>query len=124
MKYNSSYLVCRDHVMEVKDFLSQFFPEEKDKYSHDGWITFKFPETGYQANLMKGAGQDITQNMTFEIACDSLEELEKVAEKYNTKVDSFLATETANPYRYYYIEVPGPANICKIEINYCEDVAT
>ena len=42
--------------MEVKDFLSQFFPEEKDKYSHDGWITFKFPETGYQANLMKGAG--------------------------------------------------------------------
>jgi|GEM_PF-2395975 len=122
MKYHSSYLVCKDHIMEVKDFLSQFFPEEKDKYDHDGWITFKFPETGYQVNLMKGVEQDITQNITFEIACDSLEELEKMAEKYNTKVDSFLTTETANPYRYHYIEIAGPAGICKVEISYCEDV--
>ena len=32
----------------------------------------------------------------------------------------FIATETIHKYRYNYIEIFGPANICKVEINYYE----
>jgi len=67
---------------------------------------------------MKGKDQIMTQNMTFEISCKSLKELEKFAKKFNCKIDSFIATETNHKYRYHYIEIFGPKNICKIEINY------
>ena len=69
---------------------------------------------------MRGKGQRITQNMTFEISCKSLKELEKFAKKFKCKINSFVTTETAYKYRYNYIEIFGPANICKIEINYIE----
>ena len=70
---------------------------------------------------MKGVDQDITQNMTFEITCDSVHQLNEEAGRYGVKVDSFLATETGKPYKYYYAEVLGPGYICKIELNYIEE---
>ncbi len=121
IKYGS-YLVCKEHVQEVRDFLCDFFEEKIDKYNHDNWVTFLILDTNFQVNLMKGNDQPMTQNMTFEIYCDSKEELEKYAEKYKCEIESFVATETSQPYTYYYIEILGPYNICKIEINYCEDL--
>jgi len=120
-KYGS-YLVCKEHVQEVKDFLSQFFEERKDQYSHDNWVTFLITDTNFQINLMKGSDQPITQNVTFEIYCESMDKLKEFAARYHCKVESFVATETAQPYTYYYIEVNGPYGICKIEVNYCEYV--
>jgi len=120
-EYKSSYLVCKNHITEVKDFLSKFFKERKGKYNHAGWITFGF-NPRFTISLMKGKDQPMTQNMTFEISCKSLKELEKFAQKFNCKIDSFIATETIHKYRYNYIEIFGPANICKVEINYCEKV--
>lgn len=120
MKFNSSYLVCKEHTQEVRKFLSQFFQEEKTPFSYESWITFIIPDTDFRVNLMDGNDQEITQNMTFEITCDTLEQLQELSKKYNTKVESFLATETNNSYRYYYIEILGPKNICKIEINFIE----
>lgn len=75
----------------------------------------------FTISLMKGKDQDITQNMTFEISCNSLEDLQKYAKKFHTNVKNFVATETGKDYRYHFTEVFGPANICKIEINYIED---
>lgn len=119
--YGSSYLVCKNHINEVKDFLSKFFKERKGKYNHSGWITFEF-NPKFKISLMKGKDQPMTQNMTFEISCKSLKELEKFAERFNCKINSFVATETDYKYRYYYIELFGPANICKVEVNYIEKV--
>ncbi|PIZ82550.1 hypothetical protein COX97_04235 [Candidatus Pacearchaeota archaeon CG_4_10_14_0_2_um_filter_05_32_18] len=113
----SSYLVCRNNINDVKKFLKKFFKEVKGKYNHPGWITFKI-NPKFIVNLMEGNDQIMTQNMTFEICCKSLKELEKFAKKFNCKIDSFVATETVYKYRYHYIEIFGPANICKIEINY------
>jgi len=121
MKFNSSYLVCKEHIQEVKKFLSQFFQEEKTPFSYESWITFTVPDTNFRVNLMEGNDQDVTQNMTFEITCNTLEQLKELSKKYNTKIEDFIATETENPYRYYYIEIPGPKNICKIEINFIEE---
>ena len=121
IKYGS-YLICKEHVREVKDFLGEFFEEKKDKYNHENWVTFVVPNTDFKINLMKGSDQSITQNMTFEIYCESKEGLEKYAKKHNLEIESFVATETSQPYTYYYIEILGPYNICKIEVNYCEDL--
>lgn len=117
-----SYLNCKEYVKEVKEFLSQFFEEKKDKYSHDNWVTFLIPNTDFKINLLKGDEHLMTQYMVFEIYCDSKKELEEYAKKYNCEINSFVATETREPYRYYYIEIFGPKNICMVEINYCEDV--
>ena len=117
MESNSSYVVCKNHIKEVSNFLIMFFKELKGKYNHSGWITFQINPKSV-VSLMKGKDQKITQNMTFEISCKSLKELEKLAKKFNCKVDSFVATETAHKYRYYYIEILGPKDICKVEINY------
>ena len=121
-KYNSSYLVCHEHVDEVKKFLSKFFKESKGRYNHKNWITFKLPKTDFTINLMKGCDQPLTQHMVFEILCNSMEELKTFAKKNNCKIDSFTATETGKPYRYHYIQIPGPKNICKIEINFTEEL--
>jgi len=121
MKYNSSYLVCKEHIQEVKNFLLQFFQEEKGRFSHEDWITFIVPDTDFKVSLMKGNDQDLTQNMTFEITCESLEQLEEIANRHDTKISSFVATETGVPYRYNYTEISGPNNICKIEINFIEE---
>lgn len=113
---------CKEHVKEVKEFLSQFFEEKKDKYSHNNWVTFLIPNTDFKINLLKGGDPSMAQYMVFEIYCDSKNELEEYAKKYNCEINSFVATETQQPYRYYYIEIFGPKNICKVEINYCEDI--
>ena len=122
MTQYGSYLVCKEYIKEVKEFLSMFFEEKKGRYNHDGWITFEIPNTKFIVNLMKGKDQPMTQNMTFEIGVKSMEELQEYAKKHNSKIYDFIATETVNNYRYNYIEIFGPQNICKIEISYSEDV--
>lgn len=119
-KYGS-YLVCKGYIQEVRDFLGQFFEEERGRYNHEGWITFKTPE-GFLINLMRGADQEMTQNMTFEIYCDSMEELEEYSKRFNTKVENFVVTETDPNYRYHYVEILGPQKICKIEVSYSENI--
>ena len=117
-----SYLVCHDHISEIKNFLKQFFNENKGRYNHEGWVTFFIPETEFKVNLMKGNDQELTQNMTFEIDAGSMDNLKKYAEKYKCKIDSFTATETGKNYKYHYIEIISPKNICKVEISFCEDI--
>jgi hypothetical protein len=68
---------------------------------------------------MQGEDQPLTQNMTFEIGVKSLTDLEAYAKTFDCKIDDFLCDETEYVYRYYYIEIPGPGNICKVEISYC-----
>lgn len=116
------YLVCREHIGDVKAFLSNFFEERKGKYNHESWVTFTIPGTAFVVNLMRGEDQSMTQSMTFEIYCDSLKQLEEFAEKYKSKIESFVATKAAQQYRYHYIEIPGPHDICKIEVSFCEDI--
>jgi len=114
----SSYLICHEHVKSVRDFLINFFEEIKGKYNHDDWVSFKIPNTDCKVNLMKGSDQELTQNVVFEISCRTMEQLNDFSKKYNIKIDNFVATETGNPYNYSYIQIPGPANICKIEVSY------
>ncbi len=116
------YMNCKNYVSEVKEFLAQFFEEEKGRYSHSEWVTFKIPKTNFVVNLMSGDDQLITQNMTFEIECESMKELENYAKKYDKKILDFLATKVEKEYRFYYFEIPGPQNICKIDISFSEDL--
>ena len=117
-----SYLVCNEYMEEVKRFLMQFFEETPDDYSSEGWTTLVIPDAGFKINLMQDTELPLTQNMTFEIYCSSLEELQSMAVKHKQQVKSFLATKAPQQYRYHYIDVPGPYNICKVEINYVEDL--
>ena len=87
----SSYLVCHKYINEVKQFLSQFFEEKIYEYSHEEWISFNLDD--FTLSLMKGNDQVMTQNATFEIACKSLEELEKYATKFDCKIESFDVTK-------------------------------
>lgn len=124
MKDFSSYLVCKEHVEDVKKFLAQFFDEIVYKYTHSDWVRFEIPNTNFTVHLMKGDDQDITKNMTFEIGCESLKELEDYAQKYNCKIKSFPCNEAEQKYIYNYIVISGPANICKMEISFAEDINT
>jgi hypothetical protein len=121
MKY-SSYLVCNEHIDAVAEFLKQFFEEEVDGHTWSSWRTFKVGDTGFTVNLMVDNELSLTQYMTFEIYCKSLEELNELAEKYNARVQSLLATSAPQHYNYHYAEVLGPANICKVEMSYTEDI--
>ncbi|MFH1473240.1 MAG: hypothetical protein ABIF06_02430 [bacterium] len=118
-KYDA-YLVCNEHISEVKDFLARFFKEKKDEYNHDGSVTFVVPESNFQINLMKGHSQPLTQNVTFEMGSESRDMLERFAKKNNTEIKIFVVSETEQPYVYNYVEVPGPYNICIIKAFYCE----
>lgn len=122
MNKYSSYLVCGEHINEVKDFLRDFFKEEKGKYNFENWVTFKTPDTDFVISLMGDADEPLTQNMTFEITPNSFKELEEFAKKYNKEIQSFVATSAPQKYRYHYLEIQGPRNICKMEINFCEDL--
>ncbi len=119
-KYNNCYLVCHEHIDAVKDFLNEFFEEIETKYSHQNWITFKIPKKEFHISLMRGPDQPLTQNMVFEVSCSSIKELESFANEHDQETKSFTITETGEPYIYYYIQISGPKNICKIEINFIE----
>lgn len=114
----SSYLICHDQVKEVKNFLMDFFEETVGEYNHENWVTLKIPNSDFSINLMKGSNQAMTQNMVFEIYCDSMEQLQEFAKKYNTDIKSFLVTEVKNTYTYNYLQISGPKDICKIEFSY------
>jgi len=118
-KYDA-YLVCNDHISEVKGFLAKFFKEKKDEYNHDDSVTFVVPESNFQINLMKGHSQPLTQNVTFEIGFESMDALEWFAKKNNTEIKIFLVSEAKHPYVYNYVEVPGPYDICIIKAFYYE----
>jgi len=112
-------MVCKEHINAVKEFLKQFYTEKKMKCSHTTWVTFEI-SPGFELNLTERKDQPMTQNMTFEITCETYEELENLAKRFNTKIKSYLCDETTHPYKYYYIDVFGPEGICKVEIHYVE----
>lgn len=122
MKEYGLYLVCKDHINEVKDFLGKFFPEEKGKYSHETWVTFKPEGTDFQINLMEGKELPLTQNVFLEVYCDSLEQLNEIAKEHQCEVQNFLATAAEQRYRYHFIEIAGPKTICYIEVSYAENL--
>ena len=122
MERYGSYLVCKEYIQDVRVFLSDFFDELKSGYTHSEWISFKIPGSKFLVNLMRGDDQNMTQNFTIEIYCDSKEKLEEYSKKYLKKIESFVATKSSVKYKYNYIEVFGPQNICKVEISYSEDL--
>ncbi len=72
---------------------------------------------------MKGEeGEPLTHYMTFEISFDSLKKLEEFAKKHKVKIKNFKVTNTPQKYIYYYAEIMGPKEICKIEANYIKDI--
>lgn len=114
------YLVCKKYLGDIKTLLSEFFLEKETPYSHDGWITFTPDEgSGFAINLMAGKDQELSQGVIFEVYCTSYLELEAYAKKHNLQIQSFVVTEVSEPYEYSFIEIPGPANICSVEISYC-----
>ena len=118
----SSYLVCKEHVDAVKSFLSDFYPETVNQHNHSAWVTFCIPGTGFTFNLMKGGDdQEMTKNLVFELAVDSMDKLKEFAEKYDTEVKSFVVTETKTPYTYNYVDIVGPQGICKVEVHFIHD---
>jgi len=60
--------------------------------------------------------------MTFEITCESIDELDAFAKQFGKTIEHFIVTEIEPQYRYSYIELFGPEGICKIEINYSSNV--
>jgi len=121
VKY-TQYINCQEHLEEVKTFLSQFFEEEKGRYNHSKWVTFKIPGTKVNVNLMVDEDQPITQNITFERECDSMEELKQLSKQHKQEIQSFKVTKTKKPYMFYYIEIWGPNKIVKIDMSYEEDL--
>lgn len=121
MSKHDAYLICNDHISEVKDFLSGFFKEKKDEDSHDNSVTFVAPESNFEINLMEGHNQPLTQNVTFEMGSESRGVLEEFAKKNNTEIKTFMTKEDGQSYMYNYVEVPGPYGICKIKIFYHGD---
>ena len=115
-----SILICNDHINEVREFLKQFFDEHSDGYNYEIWRTFIVPG-GFRINLLVDNEQLITQNMTFEIYCESLDELKSLADKYKQDIESFPSEDSPQTYTYYYFTVRGPESICKLEISYSED---
>jgi hypothetical protein len=116
-KYDA-YLICNDHISEVKNFLINFFEEKKDEDNHDGSVTLIVPESTFKINLMKGHNQPLTQNVTFETNLESKDALEWFAKKNNTEIKMFLISGAEQPCVYNYVEIPGPYNICKIKVFY------
>ncbi len=114
-KYDA-YLVCNDHMGEVKHFLARFFTEKKDEHSSDSSVTFVPPDGDFQINLIRDHKQPITQNVTFETRFKSSGVLERFAKENNTEVEIFLVTEAGQSAVYNYVEIVGPHNICKVKV--------
>jgi len=120
MTHHDIYLICGEHLEEIKIFLSKFFEEKKDEYIHPNEITFLTPDGYFLINLIEGANQPLTQNVTLEILYKSMEELKKFAKNNKLKVKKILVTGTERPYTCHHVEILSPQNICKIAVNYCE----
>ena len=118
MSKHNAYLVCGEHISEVKDFLIRFFRWKEDEYDPDGSVTIVVPESNFLINLMKGHNQPLTQNITFEMGVESMEMLEKFAKENNTETKILMVSNVEHPYLHYYVEVLGPYNICKIKAFY------
>jgi len=119
MKYGI-YLVCREHLNDVNKFLSQFFTPIINEYTHEGWRVFSVPNADFLINIMHGDDQNLTQNMTLEIYLDSLETLKEFSQQHNVILKSFETSKSPTKYKYHFIEIPGPQNICKVEASYSE----
>lgn len=117
MKY-SSYIVCNEHIAQVSDFLEQFFEKLTTEYNFEGWLTFKIGNTTFTLNLMSDRDLPLTQNMTLELYCDSLDELKNLAEKHGVKTQSIEGTKALQHYTYHFAEIKGPHNICNVELSY------
>lgn len=116
----SSYLICHEYLKEVKKFLLNFFEETIGECNHENWVTFKVPDSNFSVNLIKGTDQEMTQNMVFEIYCESIDQLKSFAKKYNANIKNFLVAEVKSQYTYHYLQISGPQNICKIEFSYIQ----
>tara|TARA_B100000745_G_scaffold300375_1_gene254084 strand:+ start:4456 stop:4821 length:366 start_codon:yes stop_codon:yes gene_type:complete len=116
------YLVCKDNLTEVSEFLSQFFERIENEYTHASWVTFKSSDSAFLVNLMSGSDQKQTKNITFEIYCDSLKSLQKLTEGHGSEIQNFTSTKSKQRYQYYYTEIQGPNQICKIEASYSENL--
>ena len=121
MKYGC-YLVCHEHIDEVSDFLTMFFPCVENQYTHKEWITFVIPHADFLLNLMKGDSQKLTQDVTMEIYFDTMNELVSFSNRYGVEIKSFKATKSTGKYTYHYCEVAGPHDICKIEASYSKNI--
>ncbi|MEX0652356.1 MAG: hypothetical protein WD153_02740 [Candidatus Paceibacterota bacterium] len=106
----------------MKIFLGRFFEEEIGNYNHQKWVTFQVPHGGFLINLMEGKDQPLTQNLSIEVYCDSLEQLQEFAKTHNTKIYNFTAEQSSKRYQHHYIEIAGPQEICKLEISFSEDL--
>lgn len=114
-KYDA-YLVCNDHIGEVKDFLTRFFKEKKDEQSGENSVTLVPPDGDFTINLIRDHKQPITQNVTFETRFKSSDALERFAKENNVEVEIFLVTEAGQSAVYNYVEIVGPHNICKVKV--------
>lgn len=94
--------------------MSNFFEQETDKYNHSEWISFRLRGSDFKLNLMSGDEQPITKNLTLEFELDSIEELNKFAQKFDEKVHSFKSAKAEVEYMFYYVSIPGPLGICKV----------
>ena len=120
----SAYLVCGEYVEEVKQFLLRFYPELHTPYTYRDWISFTVPDTNFRFNLMHDKGEPLTQHMTLEMSVHSLDDLQTLAKEFDCEIRDFPCNETDYKYHYHYIEIPGPHDICKMEISYSEPKMT
>ena len=118
MKKYDAYLVCNDHISEVKDFLARFFKEKKDEHSSDDSVIFVTPDGNFHINLIRNYKQSLTQHVTFETSFTSNDTFERFAKENNSEIDFFLVTEAGQSYVYNYVEVLGPYNICSVKVFY------
>ena len=113
-------LICGDHLEEVERFLSRFFQKKDLENDHQKNVVFLVPNSAYQIKLMRGVNLSLTQGVTLAVVCETRDQLEEFAERTKTEIKELTITGD-NPYTHHYVEVPGPQNICKIEVNYRED---
>lgn len=122
MKKYRCTLVCWDNLNDVASFLEKFFTEVFTSYNHSTWRSFQIPEQDFYINIMEGSDLLLTQDMVFEIECDSFDCLQSYASNFDCDIQMFYSEQSSQKYNYHYIEVNGPKNICKIEISYSENI--
>jgi len=118
----SFYLVCHDYIEEVRSFLGNFFQETRGPYNYEHWVTFEVRGANLHFDLMDGKDQMLSQNIVFQLNAKTLDQLHRYAQKYRQPVQSFHCDETKQPYDYHYVFVPGPHDICSVEISVVENI--